>query len=98
MANDHTTSLMLMLVVASLTVAVVVEAHELVARKTPAQIAPYPPMQWHSFGLFTGDDEINEANMEEIAVALVSSGMVRGSFFEQGVALEDAIGSHNCLG
>ena len=33
------------------------------ARKTPAQIAPYPPMQWHSFGEFKEHDEINEANM-----------------------------------
>ena len=50
------------------------------AAKTPAQIAPYPPMQWHSFGLFTGDDEINESNMLEIAAALVSTGMAAAGY------------------
>ena len=47
---------------------------------TPAEIAPYPPMQWHSWGLFTSDDLVNEANMEEMAEALVSSGMAAAGY------------------
>eukprot|EP01050_Picozoa_sp_SAG11_P009544 SAG11_NODE_907_length_6599_cov_13.219231_2_plen_104_part_00 len=47
---------------------------------TPAQIAPYPPMQWHSFQLFQGDDEISEANMLEMARALQSSGMAAAGY------------------
>lgn len=48
------------------------------ARKTPAQIAPYPPMQWHSFGQFNGI--LNEANMLQIAGALTSSGMAAAGY------------------
>jgi alpha-galactosidase len=50
------------------------------ARKTPAEIAPYPPMQWHSFGEFKLHDEINEANMLGAAEALISSGMAIAGF------------------
>merc|ERR1719174_1699879 len=51
-----------------------------VVRKTPAEIAPFPPMQWHSWGLFTHEDLVNEANMLEIAEALVSSGMASAGY------------------
>ena len=44
-------------------------------RKSPAQIAPYPPMQWHSFGQFNREIDINEANMLSVAEALVETGM-----------------------
>jgi alpha-galactosidase len=47
---------------------------------TPAQIAPYPPMQWHSWGLFTHEDLVTEANMNEMADALVSSGMAAAGY------------------
>ena len=47
---------------------------------TPAEIAPYPPMHWHSWGLFTSDDLVNEANMGEMAEALVSSGMAAAGY------------------
>ena len=47
---------------------------------TPAEIAPYPPMQWHSWGLFTHEDLVTEANMQEMAEALVSSGMAAPGF------------------
>lgn len=50
------------------------------AGKTPAQIAPYPPMQWHSFGQFDREIDINEANMLEIAGALVSTGMAAAGY------------------
>ena len=43
-------------------------------RKMPGDIAPYPPMQWHSWGLFTHEDLVTEANMLEMAEALVSPG------------------------
>lgn len=50
------------------------------SRKTPAQIAPYPPMQFHSFGEFNRHDQINEANMLGIAGALLSSGMAAAGY------------------
>lgn len=51
-----------------------------VLAKTPAEIAPFPPMQWHSWGLFTKEDRVTEANMVEMAEALVSSGMAAAGF------------------
>lgn len=51
-----------------------------VPRKTPAEIAPYPPMAWHSWGLFTHENLVTEANMQEMAEALVSSGMVAAGY------------------
>eukprot|EP01051_Picozoa_sp_SAG22_P000371 SAG22_NODE_9_length_35992_cov_37.278104_10_plen_437_part_00 len=50
------------------------------SRKTPAQIAPYPPMQFHSFGEFNHHDQINEANMLGIAESLRSSGMAAAGY------------------
>ena len=47
---------------------------------TPAEIAPYPPMQWHSWGLFTSEDLVTEANMNEMAEALVSSGLAKKGY------------------
>lgn len=32
-------------------------------------------MMWHSWGLYTHEDEVNEANMKEMGNALVRSGM-----------------------
>ena len=49
-------------------------------RKTAAEIAPYPPMHWHSWNTFCGEDAVNEANMREMAKALISSGMVSAGY------------------
>ena len=49
-------------------------------RLSPAEIAPYPPMQWHSWGLFTHEDLVTQANMEEMADALVESGMAAAGY------------------
>lgn len=49
-------------------------------RKSPAQIAPYPPMQWHSFGQFNREIDINEANMLSVAEALVETGMAAAGY------------------
>ena len=52
-----------------------------VAKKiAPQEIAPFPPMQWHSWGLFTYEDLVNEQNMGEIADALISSGMAAAGY------------------
>ena len=50
------------------------------AKKTPAEIAPFPPMQWHSWGLFTHEDLVTEANMNEMAEALITSGMAAAGY------------------
>lgn len=42
--------------------------------------APYPPMMWHSWGLFTSEDLSNEANMQMIALALIESGMAKAGY------------------
>eukprot|EP01050_Picozoa_sp_SAG11_P021967 SAG11_NODE_4031_length_2098_cov_1.247624_1_plen_110_part_10 len=48
------------------------QASSVAPRKlTPAEIAPHPPMQWHSWGLFTHEDLVTEVNMAEMAEALV---------------------------
>ena len=58
---------------------------------TPQQTSPhttsgpggptlYPLMMWHSWGLFTHEDEVNEANMKEMGDALVSSGMADAGY------------------
>ena len=49
-------------------------------KKTAAEIAPFPPMMWHSWGLFTHEDLVTEANMNEMADALISSGMARAGY------------------
>ena len=43
--------------------------------KERADVSPYPPMQWHSFGQFNREIDINEANMLSVAEALVETGM-----------------------
>lgn len=49
------------------------------ARSAP-ELAPYPPLMWHSWGLFTHDDEVNEENMKAMGDALVSSGMAAAGY------------------
>lgn len=62
-------------------------------RKTAAEVAPYPPMQWHSWGLFThAGDDINEANMNEMADALISSGMAAAGYDTVNVVCNGWIG------
>jgi hexosaminidase len=56
------------------------EVWNVVARKTPAENAPFPPMQWHSWGLFTHEGLVTEARMLEMADALVSSGMAAAGY------------------
>jgi alpha-galactosidase len=48
--------------------------------KERADVSPYPPMQWHSWGLFTHEDLVTEANMKEMGDALVSSGMAAAGY------------------
>ena len=50
------------------------------APKTPAEVPPYPPMHWHSWGLFTHEDLVNETNMGQMAEALIASGMATAGF------------------
>lgn len=48
---------------------------QLIASLSSAVNAPFPPMMWHSWGLFTSEDLSNEANMQMMADALIKSGM-----------------------
>lgn len=50
------------------------------SRRSSAELAPYPPMMWHSWGLFTHENEVNEANMKQMGDALVSSGMAAAGY------------------
>jgi hypothetical protein len=50
------------------------------ARLSAARPAPYPPLMWHSWGLFTHDDEVNEENMKAMGDALVLSGMAAAGY------------------
>jgi alpha-galactosidase len=68
------------------------------ARKTPAQIAPYPPMQFHSFGEFKKHDEINEANMLGIARSLLSSGMAAAGYDTINVVCNGWVGRNATTG
>ncbi len=38
-----------------------------------AELAPYPPMHWHSWNTFCAEDMVNHTNMREMADALISS-------------------------
>ena len=49
------------------------------ARPAP-ELPPYPPLMWHSWGLFTHDDEVNEENMKAMGDALVLSGMAAAGY------------------
>jgi alpha-galactosidase len=51
-----------------------------VSATTPAEVAPHPPMQWHSFGEFNRHDDVNEANMLGAAGGLISSGMAAAGY------------------
>ena len=57
-----------------------------------SEVAPYPPMQWHSWGLFTHEDLISEKNMEEMASALISSGMAAAGYSTINVVCNGWIG------
>ena len=65
---------------------------KIVLRKAPAEIAPYPPMQWHSWGLFTHEGLITEANMLEMAEALISSGMAAAGYSTVNVVCNGWVG------
>ena len=63
----------------SLAVAIPTQVTQL--RKTPAEVAPFPPMQWHSFGeIPNGDGQIDEALLMECADALISTGMAEAGY------------------
>ena len=40
--------------------------------KPAAEIAPYPPMHWHSWNTFCAEGMVNDANMREMADALIT--------------------------
>jgi len=48
--------------------------------KPPAEIAPYPPMHWHSWNTFCAENMVNETNMREMADALIKSGMAAAGY------------------
>ena len=48
--------------------------------KPPREIAPYPPMHWHSWNTFCAEDMVNETNMREMADALIATGMVAAGY------------------
>ena len=50
------------------------------APKPAAEIAPYPPMHWHSWNTFCAEDMVNETNMMEMAEALLETGMVAAGY------------------
>ena len=62
------------------------------AKLAASEVAPYPPMQWHSWGLFTHEDLISEQNMEEMASALISSGMAAAGYSTINVVCNGWIG------
>ena len=68
------------------------------ARKTPAEVAPYPPMQFHSFGEFKEHDEINEANMLGIAAALQTSGLAEAGYDTINVVCNGWVGRNASTG
>ena len=51
-----------------------------VTPKPASEIAPYPPMHWHSWNTFTGEDRVNETNLRQMADALLSTGMAEVGF------------------
>eukprot|EP00039_Didymoeca_costata_P013185 m.196487 g.196487 ORF g.196487 m.196487 type:complete len:101 (+) comp15700_c0_seq19:57-359(+) len=46
----------------------------------PSQLLPYPPMHWHSWNTFCGENEVNEQNMRQVADALISTGMADAGY------------------
>ena len=48
--------------------------------RAAAEVAPYPPMHWHSWSTFAGENEVNETNMREVADALLTSGMAKAGY------------------
>ena len=46
----------------------------------PAQLVPYPPMQWHSWNLFCGEGLLTDADMREMAQALINTGMAAAGY------------------
>ena len=45
-----------------------------------SELAPYPPMHWHSWNTFCAEDMTNHTNMREMADALISSGMAEAGY------------------
>ena len=45
-----------------------------------AQLAPYPPMHWHSWNTFCHENAVNEGNMKEMADALIETGMAEAGY------------------
>jgi len=59
-----------------------------------SQLAPYPPMHWHSWNTFCGENEVNEANMRGMADALISSGMAAAGYDMVNVVCNGWTGRH----
>eukprot|EP00038_Savillea_parva_P031693 m.89557 g.89557 ORF g.89557 m.89557 type:complete len:579 (+) comp9808_c0_seq1:91-1827(+) len=74
------TMMMLVLGTASMVTAGRLKAHAPPPPKPAAEIAPYPPMHWHSWNTFYGENRVNESNMREMADALISTGMVAAGY------------------
>ena len=73
---------LLVLLCSSLGTAATVDALDKPVSTAPrpaAELAPYPPMHWHSWNTFCAEDMVNHTNMREMADALISS--VRSTSF-----------------
>ena len=65
---------LLLLLCSSLgTAATVFKRDKPVPPRPAAELAPYPPMHWHSWNTFCAEDMVNHTNMREMADALISS-------------------------
>ena len=62
--------------------------------KPPQEIAPYPPMHWHSWNTFCAEDMVNETNMREMADALIATGMVAAGYNTVNVVCNGWTGRH----
>ena len=55
-----------------------------VGTATPVQpaseLAPYPPMHWHSWNAFCAEDMVNATNMRQVADALLRTGMADAGY------------------
>jgi hypothetical protein len=65
---------------AALLVAVASTAPDAYALLATADSLAYPPMHWHSWNTFCGEDEVNETNMREMAEAVLSSGLAAAGY------------------
>jgi len=55
-------------------------AGAVVAPRAAIELLPYPPMHWHSWNTFCGENMVNETNMKEMADALISTGMAAAGY------------------